>query len=232
MAYRRTERINQRLAARRSDIILAARDAVAEKGLAAVQIAPVAERAGIAAGTVYRYFPGKSDLVAAVLTHIQETELTAIRAAAERAPGPLSALAAAVVIFAARAIEQPGLIAAALAPSAEFVPAGPTGDFRDAIAGKFGARIGAAISAGHLPEQDASNSAGCMLGALAECMVGPLARPAGDAVGRRESVLAAALFAFRGLGIADARARGLIIQVPIAGSCELARKSSNPVGGL
>ncbi len=32
--------------------------------MAAVQIAPVAERAGIAAGTGYRYFPSKTELVA------------------------------------------------------------------------------------------------------------------------------------------------------------------------
>ena len=33
-----------------------------------MQIAAVAGRAGIAAGTVYRYFPAKTDLVAALLT--------------------------------------------------------------------------------------------------------------------------------------------------------------------
>lgn len=214
MAYRRTERVNKRLAARRSDIILAARDVAAEKGLAAVQIAPVAERASIAAGTVYRYFPGKADLVAAVLADVKETELTAIRAAAEQAPGPLSALAAAVVIFAGRAVERPGLIAAALAPAAEFAPSGPYRDFRQAIAAELGARIEAAAGAGHLPEQEAAASAAYILGALAEGTVGPLARVGGDAVVRREAVLAAALFALRGLGVADARARGLIIQVP------------------
>lgn len=214
MAYRRTQRVNERLAARRAEIILAARETAAEKGLAAVQIAPVAERARIAAGTVYRYFPDKADLLTAVLSHIQESELAAIRAAAGRAPGPLSALAAAVVIFAARAIERPGLIAAALTPRAELPPTAAEGDFRRAIAAELGARIGAAISAGHLPEQDPSNSAAHVLGALAECTVGPLARPADDAAARRASVLAAALFALRGLGISDARARGLIIQAP------------------
>ena len=38
--------------------------------MAAVQIAPVAARAGIAAGTVYRYFPAKIDLVAALIEEI------------------------------------------------------------------------------------------------------------------------------------------------------------------
>lgn len=214
MPYRRTERVYERLAARRADIILAARDTATEKGLAAVQIASVAERARIAAGTMYRYFPGKAELLAAVLADIEETEVAAVRAAADRAPGPLTAVAAAVVTFAARAVERPALLATALAPSAEFVPGALQGSFRRAVAGEFASRIGAAIGTGHLAEQDASMAAAGMLGAAVECTIGPLARPPGDSTERRAAVRAAALFALRGLGIADARARGLIIQIP------------------
>src|SRR5437016_1692686 len=46
MVYRRTHQVVKRLAARRSAILAAARDAAAEGGMAAVQIAPVAVRAG------------------------------------------------------------------------------------------------------------------------------------------------------------------------------------------
>src|SRR6185295_11885155 len=64
MPYRQTENVVRRLAARRDAILAAAGDAAAEGGMAAVQMAPVAARAGIAAGTIYRYFPAKTDLVA------------------------------------------------------------------------------------------------------------------------------------------------------------------------
>jgi hypothetical protein len=67
MAYRRTERVIARLAARQEAIVAAARALASESGMAAVQIVPVAERAGIAAGTVYSYFPSKDDLVAALV---------------------------------------------------------------------------------------------------------------------------------------------------------------------
>src|SRR5215470_11675757 len=87
MAYRRTENVARRLAARRAAILAAATAAAAEGGMAAVQIAPVAERAGIAAGTVYRYFPSKTDLVAALVAAISEREI----AAAGRARTPLRA---------------------------------------------------------------------------------------------------------------------------------------------
>ncbi|HEX2215653.1 MAG TPA: helix-turn-helix domain-containing protein, partial [Xanthobacteraceae bacterium] len=77
MAYRRTERVEQRLKARHHALIAAARALAAEHGMDAVQIAPVAARAGIAAGTVYRYFPAKTDLVEALVADISETELRA-----------------------------------------------------------------------------------------------------------------------------------------------------------
>ena len=96
MPYRRTENVVRRLAARHDAILAAAAALAAEGGMAAVQIAPVAERAGIAAGTVYRYFPSKTDLVAALVAAVSEREIGAMRRAADAAPGPLSALAAAI----------------------------------------------------------------------------------------------------------------------------------------
>ena len=108
MAYRRTENVVRRLAARHDAILAAAASLAAETGINAVQIAPVAERAGIAAGTVYRYFPSKTDLVAALVAAVSEREIGAMRRAADAAPGPLSALAAAVTTFAARALANRG----------------------------------------------------------------------------------------------------------------------------
>src|SRR5208283_5377068 len=82
MAYRRTERVIARLAARQEAIVAAARALASESGMAAVQIVPVAERAGIAAGTVYRYLPSKDDLVAALVGAGSEQEIAAIGRAA------------------------------------------------------------------------------------------------------------------------------------------------------
>src|SRR6202049_3698953 len=114
MASRRTERVIARLAARQEAIIAAARALASEHGMAAVQIVPVAERAGIAAGTVYRYFSSKDDLVVALVAVIAEQEIAAIRRAAAAAPGPLSALAAAIQAFAIRALRERRLTLAML----------------------------------------------------------------------------------------------------------------------
>src|SRR5258708_29499632 len=122
MASRRTERETARLAARYEAIIESARALASESGLGAVQVVPVAERAGIAAGTVYRYFPSKDDLVAAVVSATAEREVAAIRAAAAAAPGTLSALAAAVVAFASGTMRMRRLAFAMLAEAPPSYP--------------------------------------------------------------------------------------------------------------
>ena len=106
MVYRRTNQVVKRLAARRSAILTAARDAAAEGGMAAVQIAPVAIRANVAAGTVYRYFPSKADLISELIAEVSRDELAAIRRAADAAPGPSSALAAALTTVAVHVLSQ------------------------------------------------------------------------------------------------------------------------------
>ena len=164
MPYRRTENVSRRLAARHAAIIAAARQVASEGGMAAVQIAPVADRAGVAAGTVYRYFPAKADLVATLIAQISEREIAVLRRAAAAAPGPLSAIAAAITTFAARALRHRRLAFAVIAEpiDAELEPARLS--FRRALAGEFAALITAAVAGRHLPEQNAALSAAALLG--------------------------------------------------------------------
>ena len=115
MPYRRTENVVRRLAARHDSIVAAAAALAAEGGINAVQITPVSQRAGVATGTVYRYFPSKTELVAALATAISEREIAAMRRAADAAPGPLSAFAAALATFAARAMAERKLAFALIA---------------------------------------------------------------------------------------------------------------------
>jgi AcrR family transcriptional regulator len=54
---------------RTSEILAAARSEFAAKGFANATVDGIAERAGIAKGTVYLYFPSKTDLFLALLRH-------------------------------------------------------------------------------------------------------------------------------------------------------------------
>jgi AcrR family transcriptional regulator len=219
LPYRRTENVARRLAARHDAIIAAARLIASEGGMAAVQIAAVAARAGIAAGTVYRYFPGKTDLVAALLDQIAESEIGALRRAAAGAPGPLSALSAAIMTFAARALRERRLAFAAIAEPVDAELDAMRLVFRKSLAAELGTRIAAAIAEGRMPEQDTAVAAAALTGLLIEGLIGPLAP---DAAGReREIVQTLTLTALRALGVADARARGLVVQTampPAAGA--------------
>ena len=209
MVYRRTEKTIRRLAQRHGAIVAAARQSASEGGMAAVQVAPVAARAGIAAGTVYRYFPSKTHLITALVAAVSEHEIGALQRAAEAAPGPLSALAAAIATFASRAMAQRRLAWAVIGEPVDAQADAVRLVYRKALAAEFQTRIERAIRGGLLPAQDARLSAAAAVGALLESLIGPLA--SASAEGELEPVQALTLYVLRGLGIADARARGLVV---------------------
>ena len=215
MPYRRTENVVRRLAAREQAILHAALSLAGEGGMEAVQIAAVAKRANIAAGTVYRYFPSKNDLVSDVIVTVSDRELAAIRRAADAAPGPLSALAACIATFAARTLAERRLAWAVLAEPIEAEADAIRLDFRQSVAAEIEARIRAARTRQLLPELDARAAAPAIVGAVLEGLIGPLAPEAADAAAARQAVQETTLLALRALGVVDARARGLVAQVPL-----------------
>src|SRR6516164_4993902 len=199
MPYRRTANVIRKLAARHDAILAAACEAAAEGGMAAVQIAPVAARAGIATGTVYRYFPSKTELVAALVAALCEREV--------------AALAAAISAFAARALERRRLAFALMAEPVEPEIDGARASYRQALIGEFEKLIRKALDAGRLPDQDAALAAPALLGALVEGLIGSRAPAAPDDPAKaRARVQMLTLFALRALGVVDARARGLVVQ--------------------
>jgi AcrR family transcriptional regulator len=213
MPYRRTENVVRKLAARHDAIVAAACGVAAEGGMAAVQIAPVAERAGIATGTVYRYFPSKSELVAALVAALAEREMAALESAADAAPGPLSALAAAIATFAARALANRRLAFALIAEPVEPEIDRARASYRQALAAEVEKLIRRALDGGRLPDQDAALAAAALLGALIAALIGPHAPAVSDDPGQvRARVQMLTLFALRALGVVDARARGLVVQ--------------------
>lgn len=216
MAYRRTENVVRRLVARKDAIVAAARAAATEGGMAAIQMAPIAARADIAAGTLYRYFPGKTELLGALIASVAEREIAAVRRAADAAPGPLSALAAAVAAFAARSLRNRHLTFALVAEPVDADVNILRLDFRKALAAELELRIRAAIAGGHLPEQDSALASPALVGAMMEGLIGPLApEVAGDPARAREAVQMLTLLALRALGVVDAHARGIVVQTVI-----------------
>jgi AcrR family transcriptional regulator len=151
--------------------------------------------------------------VRALVSAVAEREIDAMSRAADTAPGPLSALAAAVTTFAARAIRNRRLTWAVLAERVDPQVDAVQLDYRRALAAELAARIRAAVAGDHLPQQDALLASAALVGGLLEALFGPLAPPPEDTPGAaRETVQMLTLMSLRALGISDARARGLVVQ--------------------
>jgi len=119
MVYRRTERVEERLQDKRDRILQAVRKVVGEVGFRGAQVTMVAEAAGVATGTVYRYFPSKGELFAEALALNAQHEVRVVAAVAEVEGQALSRLANAVRVFAERAVRARRLAWAMLAEPAE-----------------------------------------------------------------------------------------------------------------
>ena len=176
MPYRPTERTRARLAAARERIADAALDQLADGGYASASVVAVARRAGVATGSVYRHFPSKSDLFAEVFRRASQREVDVLRAMADRSEPVAQRLAAWVEAFVRRALAEPvrayALIAEPVDPAVETERLA----FRRAYADLFERALRDGVDGGELPALDAQLTAAAIVGALAEALVGPLAR--------------------------------------------------------
>ena len=155
MAYRPTERTEARSAATRRRIVAAARELIAEGGYAAAQVAAVAERAGVATGTVYRHFPSKADLFAEVFREASQHEVDAVAAAAgDGGRSAAERIAAAVETFARRALRGRRLAWALIAEPVDPAVEAERLVFRRAYRDAFAAVIADGVERGELPAQD------------------------------------------------------------------------------
>lgn len=174
MAYRRTPQIQARLDAQRAAILAAAAELLAEHGYAGCSVAAVAERAGIATGSVYRHFEGKAELVVELFRGVVSREVAAAREAAELPGAPADRVAAVFETFAERALKAPrrayALLAEPVDPPIEAERIAFRRVFRDLAA----RHISEGVRAGLLPPQDADFTAAALVGAVAEMLTGPL----------------------------------------------------------
>jgi AcrR family transcriptional regulator len=175
MAYRSTERTETRRAEIRGRITAAARELIAEGGYVAAQVAAVADRAGVAVGTVYRHFPSKSDLFAEVFREASQHEVDAMRAAVEANHGPAAdRIAAGIDTFARRALRGKRLAWALLAEPVDPAVEAERLHFRHSYRDLMAEVIAQGIEAGDLPKQDVDATAAALIGAIGETMLGPL----------------------------------------------------------
>jgi AcrR family transcriptional regulator len=177
MAYRETPLVKKRKVAQKSGLLRAAETLLREGGFTSLTIQGVALGAGVGVGTVYRYFTGKDELATEVFKRATERELAAVDLALNVQQSASERLAAAVEVFAQRALAAPTLAWALIAE-----PVDPAVDlarlqYRKAYAALFEQVISEGVAIQEFVAQNATLSAAGLVGALAESLLGPLDHP-------------------------------------------------------
>ena len=178
MAYRTTALRIDRDQSLREQIISAALARVTEGGFAALTMQNLAEDVGIATGSLYRHVRSKGDLAAEVFALASQREVDALAASFSADGNPAQRLASGLERFAARAWDSRQLAFALIAE-----PVDPQVDeqrlfFREAYAELFIELLHEGTAQGVFRVQQINLVAACLVGAIAEVLVGPLSPPA------------------------------------------------------
>jgi AcrR family transcriptional regulator len=187
----------------RERLLVAARELIEEGGYGGASVLAIAERAGVAAGTLYRHFASKEELFVEVFRFVCEREERAMRTAGARLPPSATAqerLETVLGTFARRALHNPRLAWALIAE-----PVDPRVDaeriaYRARYAELIATGLAAGIAAGELPEQNVGLTAAALVGGCGEALVGPLSPMAAGGPDPDEIVAALCTFVGRAVG--------------------------------
>ena len=193
------------LTSTRERLLRSAREVIEDSGYGAASVAAIAERAGVAAGTLYRHFPSKEELFVDVFRSVCADEERAMQAAAAALPKGASAvdrLEAVLSTFANRALKNPRLAWALIAEPVDQLVDAERSTYRERYAGLVGEVLRAAISAGEIPPQNVEFTAAAVVGGCGEALVGPLSPFAGSRPAAEDTVAALRAFVRRSVGAA------------------------------
>jgi AcrR family transcriptional regulator len=164
----------------RERLLLAARTVVEQHGYGGASVVAIAERAGVATGTLYRHFPSKAELFVEVFRDVCEREIAAATKAAASVDRAVDKLDAVLENFARRALANPvlawSLLAEPVDPAVEQIRL----DYRRTYTRHVERLLRAAIRQGSAPRQDATIAAAALVGAGNEVLAGPLSPLTGD----------------------------------------------------
>lgn len=176
---------------KKAQILRAARSVVTDGGFGNLQMNAVAAAAGVAVGTIYRYFPSRADLCAAIVSTTSQREVDVLSGIAVAEGAPSQKMRDAVRAFATRAMRGRrlayGLIFEPIDPEVESTRL----RYRRAIARVFETIVREGIAAGEFRDVDVEVAAACLVGAFMEGLVGSLAPDTGGVQARADEVAGA-----------------------------------------
>ena len=185
----------------RRRLVESARRVIEEGGYSAASVLAIADRAGVAAGTLYRHFPSKAELFTEVFRAAGDEVLAAMEAAAARPGGFAERLDAVIATYANSALENRRLVWALV-----YEPVDPLVDaerltYRRDYCQRLAHALRIGIATGEIPEQDPELTAAALVGAIAEALVGPLSPVAGATASQEELVVSLLEFCRRAVGL-------------------------------
>lgn len=175
MAYRETSQIRAKKEAVRERLLAAAHQLVAQRGFGDVSVSEIAELAGVATGSVYRYFPSKAELFSQVFRAASQREVDQVAQAIAEPGSARQRLERALTRFARRALRAKRLAYALIAEPIDPLVDQDRLEYRRHYAEVFERLIREGMASGEFPEQDARIASAALVGAIAETLVGPLA---------------------------------------------------------
>ena len=190
----------------RERLLRAAQELIEEGGYGAASVIAIAERAGVAAGTLYRHFSSKEELFVEVFRSVCDREVRAMRTAAEAMPGDsthVDRLVRVLSTFAQRALRRPRLAWALIAEPVDPLVDAERLAYRARYSELAAEALRAGIAARELPDQDVELTAAALVGGCGEALVGPLSPLADETPSSAEIVGALRTFVRRAVGAAD-----------------------------
>jgi AcrR family transcriptional regulator len=173
-------------------LLQAAQELIESEGYGAASVLAIAERAGVASGTLYRHFASKEELFVSLFRTVCDREVAAMQAAAAEMPstaGPAERLEEVLATFARRALRRPRLAWALIAEPVDPLVDAERLAYRARYASLIAESLREGIASGELPDQDPELIAAALVGGCGEALVGPLS-PVGGSVPDAEMVVA------------------------------------------
>jgi AcrR family transcriptional regulator len=187
----------------RERLLRSAQELIEDGGYGAASVVAIADRAGVASGTLYRHFASKEELFVEVFRSVCDREVRAMQAAAEAMPAQaphVDRLETVLATFAQRALRRPRLAWALIAEPVDPLVDAERLAYRERYSALTADALRAGIAAGELPEQNVELTAAALVGGCGEALVGPLSPLAGRTPSREEIVAALRTFVRRAVG--------------------------------